>query len=773
MRKLRFNSFATRLSVATILFTIIIFTIVCIIFYTYSSRSVIRDAITNTHSRLQTMAIQISDKLTNTKVAVLNAEWIIRQNANNADSLSIIISHLVNDNEVIVGSAIAFEPGYGPHKDRPTMLYASENNDNVSTRLMNSDYRYSVMDWYQIPKLLKKDYWSEPYYDRGGGNMIMSTFSHPLFNENGEVFAILTADISLKDFTALVSKLEPYQSSYSFLLSRNGYYITHYYKDRIMNETIFSNALESKNEDYARIGKEMLAGKTGTIEFHNETEDSYAFYCPIPDVNWSLCNVSPIGVITKDLYKTTRTIVIIFIIGITLLFISILQIIRHLFRPLETFSLSAKEIAKGNFNIPLPKIKSHDEMKDLHDSFEHMQKSLDKYIQELTETTSVQERINSELNIAFTIQKSMIPKGFPERKDMELFAILHPAREVGGDLYNYAIHDNKLSFIIGDVSGKGVPASLVMSMVSTLFNSIGSKEENPAILMKDFNETMSKSNDLNMFVTMIAGILDLGSGILRICNAGHNAPIVIMPNTPATFLNLEQNIPIGIIPDFNYKETLLTLDANTKLVLYTDGITEAEDSSHSLYGDKKLINIVENSKNENVEGIGNKILADVKLHVNNTLQSDDLTLLILDYKQNNQEPMKKEIILANDIREIGKLETFTDEIGKELNLPLSVVTSINLALEEALTNIIMYAFPPLDAEVIHLYCTYRDSELIFLLTDNGAPFDPTKASDPDIDAPLGDRPIGGLGIMLIRKIMNEVTYQRINNTNHLTLKKKI
>ncbi len=777
--KFRIKFFATRLSLYTIIFTIIIFSVIMITFYIANRRTIIKNAIENTHSLLYTMAVKIDDKLNMAEIALINCEWMVKENINQPDSLYKIIKSLVINNEVITGSAIAFEPNYYPQKGEYFMLYGSEDARDSTIveikKLGDEKYHYFTMDWYQIPKLLNKNYWSEPYFDKNGGNYMMCTFSRPIYDDSGKLICIFTADISLSQFTDIVNSLEPYESSYSFMLSRNGYYITHYKKDRIMSETIFSNAFLTKNKQYEQVGHDMIDGKTGTIEFDNNGEVSYAFYTSIPDIGWSICNVCPADIILSDLHSATIKIFILFCIGVILLFISTFLVIKRLSKPLEDFSLSAQQIAHGNFNVKLPKVKSHDEMETLHNSFAKMQESLVKYIEDLKISTTNNQRIESELNIAREIQMGMLPKifpPFPERLDVDLGAVLHPAREVGGDLYDFFIEDNRLYFAIGDVSGKGVPASLVMTITSSIFRSIAPSTQDTRHIIAAINKAVCEGNSSNMFVTMIVGILDLSTGNMDICNAGHNPFITVTPDGDTNYAILNQNLPIGIINDFEYENNKFTLRPNSKIILYTDGITEAENEMQQLYSEKRLLDIISQYSSDSVNILIDKILSSVHDHVKETPQSDDLTLLVINYKPLGMKQLNKELVIFNDNNEILKIQAFVEEIGESLNLSMAMVTNINLALEEAVANVIMYAYPPPEKNIIHLYAAYTDNKLTFILTDKGIPFDPTQATIPDINLPIEERPIGGLGILIVRKIMDEVTYNRIDSENHLTLIKK-
>lgn len=640
MKHLIRHSFATRLSIYVLSFTLVVFATIMILFYDYSQKKVTNFAVERTHGLLSNMATQISSQLMSVETTMNQSAWMVENNLQNPDSLKQIITAIVRINPLIVGSGIAFVPDYYKEKGKYYMPYASfrnEINGEIVHQVLGSqNYDYPCMDWYLIPKLLKQDYWSEPYYDDGGGNIIMSTFSKPLFDKKGEVYAIFTANISLSLFTDTVSQLKPYESSYTYLLSRNGSFLTHADRTMIMNETIFSESAETKNPYQEQIGHEMLAGHTGTMRFDYKGLDSYAFYTNIPNTGWSVCTVCPSQIILQELDSTSRALIYTFLAGILILFLIVYSIIRKLTIPLEKFSESARAIAIGRFDVDLPKIHSNDEIRTLRDSLAYMQRSLATYIAELKETTASKERIESELSIAREIQMGMIPKTFPpypDRKDVDLHAVLHPAKEVGGDLYDFFIDNNHLYFLIGDVSGKGVPASLFMAITRSLFRTISQKEYSPAKIVTDMNNSISNNNESNMFVTLIVGILDLQNGKLRLCNAGHNPPALIRPNGEVFYLEFKTHIFAGVIENFIYTDEEIELEKGSKLFLYTDGVTEAENNEKELYSEDQLLKILSTEASSDVCITVETVVDSVANHVQEAEASDDLTILLIHYKQ--------------------------------------------------------------------------------------------------------------------------------------------
>ena len=634
--KMHFKSFTTRLSIYILSFTLVVFITVMSLFYVYGREKIKDYTVSHTHGQLQNMATRIHSLLETVEVTMEQSVWMVEDGLVHPDSLSRVLAAVVRNNDLIVGSGVAFEPNYYKEKGRYFMPYISLQQGKTVYQVLGSvDYDYPYMDWYLIPKLLRRNYWSEPYYDDGGGNMIMSTYSVPLYDAKKNVYAIFTANISLAQFTDMVDGLKPYASSYSFLLSRNGSYLTHRDRLRIMNETIFAGAFDKQDADQEYVGREMLAGHTGTKRFGRGADVKYAFYTAIPDIGWSVCNVCPEGVIFKDLGRTLQWVVYIFLAGMLVLFFITYGIIRRVMRPLVQFSQSARTIATGRFDVKLPEVNSHDEIRDLYDSLSYMQQSLSDYVVELRETTASKERINSELTIAREIQMGMIPKifpPFPERRDVDLYALLQSAKEVGGDLYDFFIDNNHLYFVVGDVSGKGVPASLFMAITRCLFRTLAPSRLSPSAIVAAMNNSISDSNESNMFVTMIVGILDLQNGALKLCNAGHNPPVVICPDGKVAYHELKKHLVVGMMHDFCYTDDELILEKGCKLFIYTDGVTEAENEVKEFYGEERLLKTLADSASLDVHALIDRIRDAVAMHVQAAEQSDDLTMLVIHYE---------------------------------------------------------------------------------------------------------------------------------------------
>ena len=387
------------------------------------------------------------------------------------------------------------------------------------------------------------------------------------------------------------------------------------------------------------------------------------------------------------------------------------------------------------------------------------------------------ERIGGELRIARDVQMSMLQvkyPAFPERTDIDVRGLLTPAREVGGDLYDFFIRDEKLFFSIGDVSGKGVPSSLVMAIVHALFYSTSSHESSPAIIMRTLNETASRNNDSNMFVTFFIGVLDLPTGRLRYCNAGHEVPIVF--GKELSMLPVEANLPLGIVDDFKYEAQEIILEPNTSLFLYTDGLTEAMDEGHLQFGLQRVMDaLVPYCEKEDwsLEQMLDAVRDEVNTFVDGAEQSDDLTLLALRFTPTSEALISQEsITLKNNLNQVTDLNRFVTSFISRMKVDPALESQIKLAVEEAVVNVMNYAYPVGTVGDINIDAASDGTLLRFVITDSGKAFDPTEGGRVDTTLSAEERPIGGLGIFLVRELMDSINYERIDGKNILTLKKK-
>ena len=364
---------------------------------------------------------------------------------------------------------------------------------------------------------------------------------------------------------------------------------------------------------------------------------TYLFYAPLKDTQWILAVSVPIFLV--DVVGIIAGFAMLLLIAAMLMvtFLVCRLAIRHVARPLKQLAAAADEVAGGQFNTPLPAIASRDEIGLLRDSFENMQHSLTNYMEELKSTTAAKASIESELKIAHDIQMSMLPMtypAFPDRHDIDVYGMVMPAKAVGGDLYDFFIRDDKLFFCIGDVSGKGVPASLVMAVTRSLFRNIAAYTQDPDHIVLALNNDLSNNNDTGMFVTLFLGVLDLNTGHLSYANAGHNPPL-LMDSGEVTVLECDPNVPIGVMPCWKFSVQHLDLKTGDGVFLYTDGLNEAEDASHRQFGMDRMLQVAKLTAGK-PQNLIEAMKSTVQLFVGDAEQSDDLTMLAIQYTNQNQ-----------------------------------------------------------------------------------------------------------------------------------------
>jgi len=461
-------------------------------------------------------------------------------------------------------------------------------------------------------------------------------------------------------------------------------------------------------------------------------------------------------------------------------------LVNRISQPLNLLAHHARSLAASDIsdapNIPASiealSRTSKDEIGNLAGSFVHMERALQRSIENLKQTTAAKERIESELKIAHDIQMSMVPKifpPFPDREEFDLYATLVPAREVGGDFYDFFFLDNdRLCLAIGDVSGKGVPASLFMAVTKTLFKATAAGNDHPDEILERLNDELCRDNTACMFVTLFGAILDIRTGQVEYSNGGHNLPYKLSNGQPKQFENTKGTV-VGALEDAKFESNTIALETGDWIIFYTDGVTEAMDEHKELFADHRLEQfLVSLDRNVSAEELTHGLASEVRRFSATTEQSDDITIMALRYWGiGNHGHSKVTLELKNDLSELAKLNHTLTEFGQRHQLPERVLFAIKLALEETVTNAISHNFTDEREHRISIRLSLEQSVLRADVEDDGRAFNPLDIPAPDPKKPLEERPLGGLGIHLARTLMDEVAYRRQNGRNMLTLKKEI
>lgn len=635
------SSLSARISLWTVLFAAIVF-IVSISVVAIRSRNAVRDeAIKGANRVLENAVLRTNYILEDVEDLAANLEWLILKDLDNPDAMMVYSHNIVQNNTFLNGCSISFEPYFYPEKGKYFSAYSNNNGRYVYTMQEGSDnYQYFYLNWYMLPKLLMQPCWTEPYTDQEEGdeatmNLEMNvSYCRPLIGNDGNFIGVISLDISLKWLSETLSAVKPYPNAYAFLLGRGGTYLVHPDPQKLFYESFFTPGLvDELSPEQKQLGKDMLDWKEGIRRLEVDGDPSFVIFRPILTTGWSLAIVCPESDIFGGFRRFRNTLLLSLILGLILMFLVMYFIIHRQIKPLSSLATHAETMASGNLDVELPHMDRTDEIGVLNRAFRYMQVSLRDYIDKLTTATAKRERIEGELQIARDIQMGMVPRNFPAfpgRTDIDLFASMSPAKEVGGDLYDYFIKEDKLYFCIADVSGKGVPASLFMAVVRNLFRVVASEGEVPEEIARRINDTVSEDNEQLMFITMFIGMADLKTGKLSFCNCGHNPP-VLLGGKPG-FMECEPNVPLGIAPGFVFKGQSIKDFRGTPILLYTDGLNEAENSAHEELGNDRLIQSLSENPYKDAQATIDALLNTVAAHVGDAEQSDDLTLLCINLK---------------------------------------------------------------------------------------------------------------------------------------------
>jgi sigma-B regulation protein RsbU (phosphoserine phosphatase) len=394
----------------------------------------------------------------------------------------------------------------------------------------------------------------------------------------------------------------------------------------------------------------------------------------------------------------------------------------------------------------------------------------------LKQTIAEKEKIESELAVARGIQLQLVPDkslSVPRRKEFDIFASLEPAHEVGGDFYDYFFIDkNALCLVIGDVSGKGVPAALFMAMTKTMLKSAARLLVEPEYILADVNREIARNNPSLTFVTIFLGVLDLNTGLLTYTSAGHNPPLFIGRKGNSRLLGDAQCPAIGLDDAYQYRQATVQLQHKEGLLLFTDGVIEAQDGKNRLFTQEALMKTISLTADLTPEQRIKAILSRVREFTENRPLEDDLTLLALTYFSPNRiGDTLKTIVLKNDIREISRITDTITKIADSAGCPPVVVHDVILAIEEIFSNVVFYGFgDDLDHNITFHVVAEADA-LILTLQDEGIPFNPLNVQVGPRDKPLEERDKGGMGIILARNLMDRMEYRRERGKNILRMEK--
>ena len=647
---------------------------------------------------------EIRRKLSDVHVAAENNVHDIERDIDDPDKMFDHMQRIIRQNRSIVCCALLFKQDHYPSKGRVFVPCARKDAaDSIIVSRIDSTYNsYFYREWFQNQLKADKSVWTKPYFESQffAGDReprLLTTYAVPIHDHNGHPVALLCADLSLEWLrNQLMDDIEEINSQYEKGRKHQSYF---FIIDREGAYIIHPNKELMLTPCDRNIGKTMLAHR-GTCVMEIDGVKSRLYYRSLKYVNWTMVIVAPLDVIMANAKVLNIIILAVMIIGL-----------------LAIYLFCRRQI------------------KEIADPFAAQKAAVDR-----------------ELTIAHDIQMGLLPQSFPEHSDIDLYATQTPARDVGGDLYDYFVHKGRLVFCIGDVSGKGVPAALLMAVMRAMFRSEARRACSAAEIVGTMNRNLSEEYAGGDFVTMFVGILDLASGHLDYCNAGHEAPLV-----SGQLLDVKRNLPVGALSDWAYEGQQTQLKPGDMLFLYTDGLSEAMNNKGELLGRQRVQQLASEHSQDTAQQLVELMEAEVHRHAGDAEQNDDITLLAIRWQPD-------QITMAASMDDIACIAPFIANVGQQAGMEVRESKRLRLAVEEAVANIINHG----QATTIKLQAKTYD-QLVLTIDDDGQPFDPTADSSTDFSVPADERPPGGLGIMFLHEMTDGLEYQRIDGHNVLRI----
>ena len=632
---------SVRVSLWVVLFAAIIFN-VALGFLFFQSRDAVREeAVNHAMQILDKTSLRVEGILNRVEVASNMTTWLVQRHPDKPDSMFVYSRGMLLNNPDFYNCSIAFEPYYFEDKGRYFSAYTKHDGDSIRTIQGGSDkYQYFFMDWYLMPMLLDKPCWTEPYMDYDvatNTSEMVTSFCQTIKDHHGQKIGVINTSLSISWLSQTISATKPYPNSYSIMIGRGGTYFVHPDTTKITRQTIYTQTIEKPDTALEALGHAMQRGEEGMKHMIIDGEDCYVFYKPLGQTGCSMAIVCPEKDVFSSFNRLRQSVMAIVIIGLLLMLYLFIRIITRELNPLRRLAQEAETIASGQFEAELPDFQRIDEIGQLSHSFAGMQQSLVKYIEELKETTAQKASIERDLHIASDIQKGMLPEKFPTKADcddVQIYASLTPAKDVGGDLFDFYFRDEKLFFCIGDVSGKGVPASLFMAVTRAVFRTVSAHESMPDQIVTTMNKMMVDMNKTLMFVTLFVGVLDLPTGRLHYCNAGHDAPLLVGAGVGE--LPCDSNIPVGFMPTWKYTLQEALISPGTTIFLFTDGLTEAMNADCAQFQMNRINEVALKAlSTQQLEPhqLIEQMTAAVHEFVGDAEQSDDLTMMAIQYSR--------------------------------------------------------------------------------------------------------------------------------------------
>lgn len=608
---------------------VVVISMIVLLNYKHSRKIIMNKIEENTIHQSSLIISQISRN-------VANNQEVTRNVANQAlyyhshGDLEFFIQQALKDNRVVSGLHIRL---FAAPDSIELSAFKNDQGQVVST------HQFARCSIPEYPDIINKvvssneGIWSAPYYCSRDSNQLIISYFLPVKNKDDHIVGIISSDIDLNFLNGIVSQIEILKRGFAFIISEQGFYLTHPREDWVMNRNIFnmsSKIFKGNRDEFTSLLKSGKIGIGFAYPQLLDYEKCWFRFSPIPYTNWRVIIVIPTRELFHDLGVVFRKIVLVSLVGILMILLVIVLIFNKMLSPLQRV---VKSIQRFSFGDRRRKSKQN-EIELLNDSLKELQFQYGTYMKEQVQIHKDRRKYEKDLKSAKEIQRTIIPQEYEflnNRKEIDLYAVLQPAESIGGDLYDYFFIDtNHILFTMGDVSGKGIPAALFMAVAHTVIKSKSTVLSSLHII-DVVNKALSKENSNQHFLTLFLGILDVETGMLDYCNAAHNYPFLIRKNKNVTQLSQTHGLPIGVYSNKSYKSNSIVLSKGDTLVLFTDGVTDCRNEKGQFYGIDRFLKVIEATGNLSPRPLVDQLMKDLLSFKGDAKQVDDISLMAVKF----------------------------------------------------------------------------------------------------------------------------------------------
>lgn len=657
---------------------------------------------------------------------------------------------------------------FSPEDVSSGILYrASQARNNITFQKEVIKNFYDIFPWFKRVPKTEEIFWSEPYLDKISGKTVVTCLLPFMFKNSMDFDGLVAVTVDLSQMTNSINSFSFAEKGKLLLVSRTGLYIAHPNPHIALKMTLFQLSDRLNIPELADAGREVLSGRSGTKNVERSSVfygSAIFFYAPVSALKWGLFLVYSENDLIEPIKHIKYLMVIPLFIGMLILFFFINRICHRSTRHLLTLSSIASQYGQGNFAPAVNDITSSDEIGILAKAMSEMRTNLLTYIQKEKDEAQAKQKSASELLIAQNIQQAALSVNYPAHDAFQISTRMIPARQVGGDFYDFFfVNKNNFAILVADVSGKGIPAALYMMKAQTLIKNIVKDKTNLSDAFLQINNELCEGNDSCMFVSVFIAIINIFTGHVEYLNAGHTHPL-LYNNDSYSFLRPETNVVLGVRKNFHFTSQTLKMKPHDRLFLYTDGVTEAENTNANLYGEARLQKTLAH-KPSSPDDTLNTVYQSILRFADNAPQSDDITMLEFCYQGMNGDTLT----VPADTKQLSRIITFLKQDMDKKHICHSAQFRMILSAEEIFSNIAEHAYTEVQNGETDIITNMQNNIYTAAFVDSGTKYNPLKRPNPTIVTDLANRKIGGLGIFLAKKFADNIEYFYDHNHNVLKI----